>query len=273
MKIIDCKSIRAEMLKEAKERNPGDLRLTIISVEGDPASEVYIRNKVKTAEEVGIRCNVIQCPNDIEYELLKDVIECEANTSVVTGVILQLPLPDHLKPYERELLDCIPWYKDVDGLSSESISRLWSGLPCLTPATPTGILRLLPEDLSGKLVTVISRSDLIGKPLIKLLLDRNASVSVCHSKSGTGIDYLINGADIVVTGIGRAEYFDFTNTLRGQIWIDCGINRDVYGRLCGDVASWSLHGMDVSITPVPGGVGILTTAQLMLNVIMAYEIQ
>ena len=272
MNVIDCKPIRDEMLKEARERNPGGLKLVIISVEGDPASEVYIRNKVRTCEEVGIDCYVEKCPNDITVDKLRDAIVYHSCNSLVTGVILQLPLQDHLKPYERELVDFIPWYKDVDGLSHRSVGRLWSDLPCITPATPTGILRLLPEDLSGRDVTIVNRSNLIGKPLIKMLLDRNATVSVCHSKTDFVSAYTYH-SDVVITGIGKAEYFDELYVGHDQVWIDCGIDRNIDGKLCGDLYLDSLDGFDILVTPVPGGVGILTTAQLMLNVIKAYELQ
>lgn len=274
MRIIDCKRIREDMLKEAREKIasiPKNLKLAIVQVGNDPASEVYIRNKIKTADIVGIDTELFTYPDDIEVESLKRELLYLSCDGDYTGIILQLPLPDQLKPYERELLDLIPYYKDVDGLSSESVGRLWSDKPCITPATPTGLLRLLPEDLSGKDVVIVNRSNLIGKPLIKMLLDRNATVEVCHSKT----DYLsvhTCSAEIVITGIGKAEYFDELFISSNQIWIDCGINRNENGELCGDVDIDYIETFGVSITPVPGGVGILTTAQLMLNVIKAYEL-
>lgn len=275
MNTIDCKSIRGDMLREAREKIasvPHKLKLAIVQVGKDDASEVYIRNKVKTCEKVGIDCQVVRCDYPITYLTLSVVIKTLVNDDSITGVILQLPLPDPLKQYERKLLDLIPYDKDVDGLSSDSVGRLWTGRPCITPATPTGILRLLPEDLSGKDVTIVNRSDLIGKPLTKLLLDRNATVTVCHSKT----KFLLNrtrGADIVITGIGKAEYFDNWYMIHLQTWIDCGINRNGDGKLCGDIDLTDLKNMVIDVTPVPGGVGILTTAQLMLNVIKAYELQ
>ena len=278
MNIIDCKSIREDMLREAKEKIasvPHKLKLAIVQVGKDDASEVYIKNKVKTCEKVGIDCKVVRCDYPITYLTLSVVIKTLVNDDSVTGVILQLPLPDPLKQYERKLLDLIPYDKDVDGLSSDSVGRLWTGRPCITPATPTGILRLLPEDLSGKDVTIVNRSDLIGKPLTKLLLDRNATVTVCHSKTFSILDHTsYNETDIVITAIGEAEYFDTRYMRSYQTWIDCGINRNKDGKLCGDVyIGADANVYDVSVTPVPGGVGILTTAQLMLNVIKAYELQ
>lgn len=274
MNYIDCKSVRDKILEDVKSRNPGNLKLVIIQVEGDDASEVYIKNKIKTAESVGIDWEVIRCSNDITYEDLALLIGYHNNLSIVTGVMLQLPLPDHLKDREQDLLDCISWYKDVDGLSTESVGRLWSDLPCIVPATPGGIMHLLPEDLSGKNVTIVNRSKLIGRPLTKLSLDRNATVNVCHSKTKSLYNHT-QSADIVITGIGKPLYFFDLHFGKNQKWIDCGINRDENGKLCGDTDFGDfIDDYDrISVTPVPGGVGILTTAQLMLNVIRAYELQ
>ncbi len=186
MRLIDCKSIREEMLTEAREKLaaiPETLKLAIVHVGNDPASEVYVRNKIKTAESVGIDTQVFRNPDCIDFETLKNTLLYLSCNSEYTGIILQLPLPDRLKQYDQELLNCIAWYKDVDGLGTLNVGRLWTGMPCITPATPTGLLRLLPEDLSGKDVTIVNRSNLIGKPLVKMLLDRNATVTVCHSKT------------------------------------------------------------------------------------------
>lgn len=278
MRLINCKEIREEMLNEAREKIasiPEKLKLAIIQVEGDDASEVYIKNKIKTAESVGIEVVTIRTRRTITAFELSCIIGTVTTNDSITGVMLQLPLPEHLKPFERDLLDAISWDKDVDGLTSTNVAKLWLGEDCITPATPTGILRLLPEDLNGKSVTIINRSNLIGKPLSKLLLDRNATVQICHSKT-----YKLNAkiacSDYVITGIGKPKYFkdcQFYDVLSPTAWIDCGINRDVNGKLCGDVDIDSFKNRDVEITPVPGGVGTLTTAQLMLNVIKAYELQ
>lgn len=275
MRLIDCKSIREEMLNEAREKIaaiPETLKLAIVHVGNDPASEVYIRNKIKTAESVGIDTQVFSYSENVDVEMLKCKLLHLSLGYNYTGIILQLPLPDRLKQYEQELLDCILFYKDVDGLSSCSVGRLWTNQPCITPATPTGLLRLLPEDLSGKKVTIVNRSNLIGKPLVKMLLDRNATVTVCHSK--TKLLYIATRrADIVITGIGKPKFFNEVYNGWYQTWIDCGINRDNDGRLCGDVDLDSFNNELVDVTPVPNGVGILTTAQLMLNVIKAYELR
>lgn len=276
MKVINCKSIREDMLTEAKNKIaslPKKLKLAIIQVGDDDASEVYVRNKIKTAESVGIEVVTHKIHKYANMLDISCTISYFNNDPNITGVMLQLPLPDHLKQYERDLLDMISWDKDVDGLSSESVGRLWTDKPCITPATPTGLLRLLPRDLSRYKVSIINRSNLIGKPLIKLLLDRDATVSVCHSKTPL-LSPVLSDSDIIITGIGKPKYFDFEIS-NDQIWIDCGISRDENGKLCGDVDTDYIKEnlFNVSVTPVPGGVGILTTAQLMLNVIKAYELQ
>lgn len=276
MKYIDCKEVRDKILDEVRSRNIEDLILAIVQVEGDDASNVYVRNKIKTAESVGIEAHVFNLPNDTKFDIVKGYIKHLNEREDVTGVMLQLPLPDHLKEYEQELLDLIDWRKDVDGLSTASVGRLWGDLPCIAPATPGGIMHLLPEDMSGKDVCIVNRSNLIGKPLTKLLLDRNATVKVCHSKT-LCVDLDTARADYVITGVGKAKYFKHYSATTPQTWIDCGINRDEDGKLCGDVDTKDLleyyDGYDISVTPVPNGVGILTTAQLMLNVVKAYELQ
>jgi methylenetetrahydrofolate dehydrogenase (NADP+)/methenyltetrahydrofolate cyclohydrolase len=271
MNLIDCKSVREKILDEVRASGYKNLKLVIISTSSDPASKIYVKNKVKTAESVGIEAQVIETENP-SYQFVADAIVGAARDRSVTGIILQLPSPKHLRPYERVFLDLIPYEKDVDGLSTESMGRLWSGKPCIVPATAQGVMELLPEDLSGKTVTVVNRSNLIGKPLIKLLLDRDATVNVCHSKTPYLLDEIAI-ADIVIVGIGVPEYFDYGFFDHGQILIDCGINRNSDGKLCGDVDLFGLDRRNVSVTPVPGGVGILTTAQLMANVVKARELQ
>ena len=280
MQFIDCKSVRMQILTEVKqevEKIAERLRLVIFQVGDDDASKVYVRNKLKTADEVGIWVETVKCAESTPLGSLKYLISAYSEMEDTTGIMLQLPLPDHLKEHTQELLDLIPWYKDVDGLSSESVGRLWNGRDCLAPATPSGIMRLLPDDLSGKNVCIVNRSNLIGKPLTKLLMDRNATVTVCHSKTHiVNLRDNVADADIVVTGIGKAKYFNAYWFGTPQTLIDCSINRDEDGHLCGDIDLsnlWNIDDYDISVTPVPGGVGLLTTASLMANVVKAYEYQ
>lgn len=284
MKIIDCKQIRQDMLTEAKVEltkiyayTGQKLKLVVIQVEGDAASDVYIRNKIKTCEECGIDCEHVKLPSDSTFDVVRKTIIRHTCNGNVFGLMLQLPLPDHLKPHQQELLDTIPWYMDVDGLSTESVGRLWTGQECITPATAQGIMRLLPEDLTCTNVCIVGRSNLVGKPLVKLLEQRNATVTLCHSKSGH-LEHYTTLADIVITAIGKPEYFNemYFADYYPQTWIDVGINRDENGKLCGDIYVDSIkdsYVYEIDVTPVPGGVGLLTTAQLVLNVVKSYRIQ
>lgn len=272
MQTINCKLIR-EMILEDVRKHVAKMRrvphLTIIQVIGDDASEVYIRNKVKTCGEVGIECAVIKLANDVPAQAVMSTILGCVSSPQIDAVMLQCPLPDHLKEHEREFLDLIPFYKDADGLSSESVGRLWSDLPCVVPATAAGVMRLLPRDLRGKDVTVINRSALIGKPLLKLLLDRNATVTMCHSKTND-LEIKTSVSDIVISGVGIPKFFDKEYVVKDVMWIDCGITRDKDGKLCGDLDLEGVSGIRGLATSVPGGVGLLTTAQLAMNVVTCY---
>lgn len=292
MNIIDCKEVRNQMLEEAKtkldEFYHGEnvkLKLVVIQVEGDAASDVYIRNKLKTCEQVGIECEHVKLPHDSDMFDVMGSILYHSVQPETTGIMLQLPLPDHLKPYQQKLLDAIPWQMDVDGLSSASVGRLWTNQPCIAPATAKGVMKLLPEDLSGKDVCIVGRSNLVGKPLIKLLEERNATVTLCHSRT-QHLAYYTERANIIVSAIGKPKYFDSSYAFYDydavfgelfpddqQTWIDVGINRDENGKLCGDIDIETFKDIDCNITPVPGGVGLLTTAQLVLNVIDAYYLR
>lgn len=250
-------------------------KLVVVQVEGDAASDVYIRNKIKTCNECGIECEHVKLPSDSTVGVVYDTIKKYARDGNVYGLMLQLPLPKHLKPHQQELLDAIPWYMDVDGLSSESVGRLWTGQECITPATAQGIMRLLPEDMTYEDVCIIGRSNLVGKPLIKLLEERNATVTLCHSRTDE-VERLTKKADYVICAIGKPKYISngYATSCYLQTWIDVGINRDRDGKLCGDIDIDDFRDYEyASITPVPNGVGLLTTAQLVLNVVKAYKIQ
>lgn len=267
------------MLYEAKKqvdeikRKYGDtLNLVVIQVGNNPASNVYVKNKVKVCDEVGIDSNVVKLPESATYEQVKKAIKQYNRDDNCHAILLQLPLPAHLKEYEQELIDMIYHKKDVDGLTSANMGKLWSGEYGITPCTPTGILRLLDTDLSGKVVTIVGRSKLAGNPLIKLLQDRNATVISCHSKTDE-LEAFTSLSDIVITAIGKAKHFNWWYFEDDTTIIDVGINRDENGKLCGDVNIDSLEGYEVKVTPVPRGVGLLTTAQLMLNTIKCYKLQ
>lgn len=244
-----------------------DVTLAIIQVGDDPASDVYVRNKIKTCASIGIETVVSKHDYDINFGELKKVIKDYAEDKHIDGIILQLPLPKHLQTRTQTLLDEIPWYKDVDGLSTESIGRLWTGRTCLKPATALGVWWLLSEEtqLTDSRIAIVGRSPLIGKPLIKMLMDEDATIKVYHSYSDCKDVFKDN--DIVISGIGNTdlvEYYDGKT-----LWIDCGIIRKEDGTICGDAGDLKSE----YITPVPCGIGTLTTACIALNTAYAHDFQ
>ena len=278
MPIINCKVIREEILEEVKEQINmlhGKPKLIIVSIGEDDASEIYVRNKIKTAKEVGIDIDCIKMDEDVSQEEAEQVIEAICNRSTNHAVMLQLPIPSHLN--KDRLLNVIPQHKDVDGLTDLNMGMLVNNRQdAIVPATAQGVYEILRrmnrnDDLSWVNVTVVNRSQLIGKPLQALLTNHNATVTLCHSKS----EYDFDGADVVVTGIGHAHSYYSEDFFEGQTIIDCSMNRDEDGHLCGDVNYKDVltHIRDIDITPVPSGVGILTTACLMLNVVKCYLLQ
>ena len=283
MKVIDCKNKKNETINYVKNETDKifaetgkKLKLVVFQVEGNDASNVYIRNKKKMCEQCGIECEHVKMPNDVSADDLISKIKNANDDSSVTGIMVQLPLPDHLKKYEQEIIDTINWKKDVDGLTSESTGKLWTNQECIHPATAEGIMSVLDDDLSEKDVLVINRSKLIGKPLVKLLEERNATVTLAHSKTNRkDLILMIRRADIIITATGQPKWIakHLFVTHRISTIIDCGMCRDENGKLCGDVDTESLESIDVAVTVTPGGTGLLTTSQLMLNIVKAYKLQ
>lgn len=278
-KLIDCKAIREEILEEVKREVrplPEKPRLVIVSIGHDDASEIYVRNKIKTAESVGIEVKHLHFDADVTQEKMEAYMESICVHSPNHAIMLQLPIPDHLD--KDKLINLIPQNADVDGLTDLNMGMLVNNHPdAIVPATAMGVYevirRELANDLSDVNITVINRSQLIGKPLQALLTNHNGTVTLCHSKSD--IVTAIERADVVVTGIGSDNYFNSMDLFDGQLIIDCGINRDENGKVCGDVDYKDcLEFMeDIAITPVPSGVGVLTTACLMMNVVKCYKLQ
>lgn len=278
MPVIDCKAIREDILDDVKEEISSlgiKPKLVIVSIGHDDASEIYMRNKIKTAKSVGIDVDHVRMDEDVCQREAEQVIEAICNRSTNHAVMLQLPIPSHLN--KDRLLNVIPQHKDVDGLTDLNMGMLVNNRQdAIVPATAQGVYEILRrmnrnDDLSWVNVTVVNRSQLIGKPLQALLTNHNATVTLCHSKS----DYDFDGADVVVTGIGHAHSYYSEDFFEGQTIIDCSMNRDEDGHLCGDVNYKDVltHIRDIDITPVPSGVGILTTACLMLNVVKTYKLQ
>ena len=278
MAVIDCHEIRGQILTEVKKQIevlPTKPKLTIITIGDDDASKVYVRNKIKTATGLGIEVKHVQLDGEIEQEEAERVIIEE---SIETdAIMLQLPIPKHLD--EKILINLIPQEKDVDGLTDLNIGMLVNNHPyAIVPATAMGVYQIISHvletgDLTGVDVTVVNRSQLIGKPLQALLTNHNATVTLCHSRTDN-LQNHTSRSHIVVTGIGQPKYFDSYYFSDYQMIIDCGMNRDENGKLCGDIDTDEVQEVHkVHITPVPGGVGILTTACLMLSVIQCYNLQ
>lgn len=276
--IIDGKIVAADIKQRLKQeidaavasgrRQP---RLEIISVGDDPASKVYVRNKIKAAEEVGIVVSHLTFPADEDTFWVRNSIERYAGSPDVDGIMIQLPLPDGWN--ERELIDMIPPSKDVDGLTTTNIGRLRSGQKCLKPCTAAGIIDLCKYydiELDGKDVTIIGRSNIVSKPLADMMMAEGATVTQCHSHTKDLSKYT-RPADIVVSAIGKPKFIGRGYIGYEQVVIDVGINRDEEGQLCGDVDFDNVKESCSAITPVPGGVGPMTVAELMSNTVESWR--
>ncbi|MBJ9974057.1 bifunctional methylenetetrahydrofolate dehydrogenase/methenyltetrahydrofolate cyclohydrolase FolD [Pseudomonas sp. S75] len=277
-KLIDGKAASARVMKRVREdvdRLKADgifPALAVILVGQDPASQVYVRNKILRAEEAGIKSLEYRLSGQTSQgELLKLIADLNADQTV-NGILLQLPLPEHIE--ETRALQAIAPGKDVDGFHSENVGGLSQGRTVLTPCTPSGCMHLLEEacgDLSGKHAVVIGRSNIVGKPMVALLLQAHCSVTVLHSRS-VDAKALCRQADIVVAAVGRPRMIDASWLKPGAVVIDVGINRieeDGRSKLVGDVDFTSALPQVSAITPVPGGVGPMTIAFLMKNTVTA----
>lgn len=247
--------------------------LVIITVGEDHASKIYVRNKIKACEEVGIGVShYIANLDTTTPENLKKIIYAYNKSDTIDGIMVQLPLPDGFD--EREIIDAINPAKDVDGLTTTNIGRLRSGQSCLRPCTAAGIIDLCKYyniELDGKDVTIIGRSNIVGKPLADLMMAEGATVTQCHSHTWHLSEHT-RYADIVVSAIGKPKFLDETYFGLDHTIIDVGINRDEEGKLCGDVDFDAVKSYCDNITPVPGGVGPMTVAELMQNVVQAWRI-
>lgn len=265
MKYIDCAKYAQEILDEVKAV-PNKGKLVIITVGDDSASKVYVKGKIKDCEYCGIPVEHIQIEDSkfVRTRLKMTILKNNADPAVA-GIILQLPLPQRLQSYAMEFCKMIDPMKDVDGLGSDKYFK---------PCTPKGIVHLLKKelgDLTGKDVLTIGRSNLVGKPLAKMLTDEDCTVTLAHSKTENIYGYMCR-ADIVVSAVGKAKAFDLGYCWDAEVVVDVGINRDEDGHLCGDFfgfdeGAWK----EMKVTPVPKGVGLLTRAMLMKNVAEASE--
>lgn len=276
-RIIDGKAVAREIEQEVLAGisrlgfKPG---LVAVRVGNDPASEVYVRNKAKKARELGLEGTELVFPETMpEAELLAEVDRLNRDDAV-HGILVQLPLPRQIDP--KKVIDAISPKKDVDGFHPINVGMLHLGRPTLVPCTPAGVIRLIEstgESIDGKHAVVIGRSDIVGKPMAGLLLQKNATVTVCHSRT-RDLPGIARQADILVAAIGRPRFVTAEMIRPGAIVIDVGINRLVEGttgKLTGDVDFASAQEVAGWITPVPGGVGPMTIAMLMKNTVIAAE--
>jgi methylenetetrahydrofolate dehydrogenase (NADP+)/methenyltetrahydrofolate cyclohydrolase len=265
--------LRADVAKRAaalaaKGKQPG---LAVILVGDDPASHVYVRNKVKACEEAGIRSVLEKYEATMSQADLLARIDALNKDPSVHGILVQMPLPKHIDPHK--VIESISIRKDVDGYSVQSAGELLAGLPGFRPCTPYGCMKMIEStgyDLKGKHAVVIGRSNTVGKPMALLLLQANATVTICHS--GTpDLGYHTRQADVVVAATGRRNTLTADMIKPGAVVIDVGINRDDNGKLCGDVDFAGAKEVAGYITPVPGGVGPMTIAILLVNTVEAAE--
>ncbi|ATP45607.1 bifunctional methylenetetrahydrofolate dehydrogenase/methenyltetrahydrofolate cyclohydrolase FolD [Pseudomonas kermanshahensis] len=282
VKLIDGKATAARVLAEVREQvhtlrqggvQPG---LAVVLVGADAASQVYVRNKVLRAEEVGIRSLEHRLPADTSQAHLLTLIDRLNRDNAVNGILVQLPLPAHIDAHR--VLQAISPLKDVDGFHSENVGGLAQGRDVLTPCTPSGCMRLLRDacgELRGKHAVVVGRSNIVGKPMAALLLQADCTVTVVHSRSHD-LPALCRQADILVAAVGKPRLIGADWLKPGAVVIDVGINRideDGRSRLVGDVDFAAALPQVAGITPVPGGVGPMTIAYLMKNTLLALDLQ
>jgi len=272
--ILDGKKLREKILEELKikvdkfEKKPV---LVVILVGDNPASKIYVNNKKKTAEKLGIVSEVINYPADVsENELLAKIEELN-NDKSITAILVQLPLPKHIS--KENVINAISPQKDVDGFTPYNFGKLFSGeVPAVYPCTPKGILLLLDEygiELDGKHAVVVGRSGIVGRPLSQMLLNRNATVTICHSHT-KNLEQITKTADILISAVGK-NIIEGKMLKSGCVVVDVGIFKDENGKTRGDVDFESVFPTASYLSPVPGGVGPMTIASLMLNTVELFE--
>ena len=278
MTIIDGKQISATLKESIREQVAGFPEkygrvphLVVVRVGEDPASVVYVRNKAKACEACGIENTTIVLPEETAEEaLLQKVRELNADDTV-DGILVQLPLPKHIS--EAKVIEAIAREKDVDGFHPGNVAGLWQKTPHMSPCTPAGIMKLLEAvgvDPKGKRAVVIGRSNIVGLPVAKMLLDANATVTICHTRT-VDMPSVTREADILVVAAGRAKMVTADMVKDGAVVIDVGMDRDPEtGKLCGDVDFDAVAPKCSAITPVPGGVGPMTIACLMENTVRCF---
>ena len=270
-----AKKIRSNLKIECDELKKKGIvpKLAVIMVGDDPASKVYVRNKSRACDEIGIQYQEYLLSDNITQDELLKLIKKLNNDKTVNGILLQSPIPENLDI--NEAFKTITYLKDVDGFTPSSVGKLCIGEDTFVSCTPLGVIKMFEEyniDLDGKDVVILGRSNIVGRPLIQCCLQKNATVTVCHSKTNN-IKEHIKRADIIISAIGKPKFVTEDMVKDNVVVIDVGINRDENGKLVGDVDFENVEKKASYITPVPGGVGPMTIAMLMHNVIKATKEQ
>lgn len=279
-KIISGKEVSAAIRQKIREE-AGTLRenhgiqpgLAVILVGNDPASQIYVRNKQKACEEVGFHAFEYRLSENSTEEQLLDLIGVLNKDNKVHGILVQLPLPDHIDP--QTVINTISPTKDVDAFHPMNVGKIMIGDYNFLPCTPAGVMELIDStgvEISGKNCVVVGRSNIVGKPMAMLLLHRNATVTICHSHT-KNLAEICSSADILVSAVGKAHFIKSNMVKEGALVIDVGMNHDENGKLCGDVDFAEVEPKTSYITPVPGGVGPMTITMLMKNTLHAAELK
>lgn len=276
---IDGKVISTQIKDELKEKvaqlkaEGTEVTLAVIQVGNDPASSVYVGNKKKACEYIGVRSLAYELPEETTQQELLDIIAELNNRADVNGILVQLPLPKHFN--EEEVLLAISPLKDVDGFHPENVGNLSIGRKGFVSCTPAGVIELLKRtgiEMEGKECVVLGRSNIVGKPMSMLMLRENATVTVCHSRT-KNLKEITKRADILIVAIGKPRFVTADYVKEGATVIDVGIHRGADNKLCGDVDFAEVEPIAGAITPVPGGVGPMTIAMLMKNCVESVELQ
>lgn len=280
--IINCKELSSKLRQDIKEKAadwgviPG---LAVIIVGDNPASKTYVNNKKKACAEVGFNSEVHRLDDTVSTDKVIDLVNKLNHKDDIDGILVQLPLPPHID--SKAVLDAISTEKDADALSENNMGRLLLGTQVIAPCTPTGIMDILDSQqikIDGKHCVIIGRSDIVGKPMAYLMLQRNATVTVCHSHTDN-LTEICKQADILIVAVGKANFVTADMIKPNAVVIDVGINRNADNKLVGDVAFNSVVNKASYITPVPGGVGVMTVTSLLKNTLklaqqrrMTYEV-
>lgn len=270
-----AQNIKSDLKKEIENLKPKGINpgLAVILVGEDSASKVYVRNKKKCCDELGIFSKEFCFPENTSEKEILDLIEKLNQDKKINGILVQLPLPSHIN--QKVITESILPEKDVDAFHSSTIGNLLTNHTKLLPCTPAGIIEIFHREnisLPGKHCVVIGRSDIVGKPMAFMLINEDATVTICHSKT-KNLSEICKSADIIICAVGKAKFLNRNMIKKGAVIIDVGINRDENGKICGDVDFDDVKNIASAITPVPGGVGPMTIAMLMKNTITATKIQ